>query len=275
MFNASEIPPFYYPSCVMLVDDSETFLMSLSLGLDEDIPYLTRHVPRPALAELLQRLFEPSSLNVESLLKDSNRFNGVTVVVVDKSMPAMDGLEFCSHLDHNRVKSILLTGIADVAPALQAMQAGTIDAYINKGELSALHKLNHTIKDFSAQLFVSAYKDRAAKLGEKQQLLKQVDFLRIFQALCKQYAIVEFYLLEEGLRFLMLDERANTYILSFHDQDEVLVEFSDPRFVADGVARPESIVSLPSYYLWISVKSQIPIYSFASYMREIWGVQQK
>ncbi len=273
MFNASLIPPMYYPTCVMLIDDSETFLMSLSLGLDEDIPYLTRSAPRPALEELQHRLFQPASGDLESLLADSNRFNGVSVAVVDKSMPAIDGLELCACLDHSRVKTILLTGIADVSPALQAMQAGVIDAYINKGELSALHKLNYTIKEFSAQLFLSAYQNRFVRLGKQQELLKKTDFSRVFHALCKQYAIVEFYLLEDGLRFLMLDEKAHAYVLSFHEQAEAVLAFSDSRFSADVHAKPESIVSLSYYYACSPVKPNIPIYSFATYMKEVWSSQ--
>ncbi|HYF98112.1 MAG TPA: response regulator, partial [Coxiellaceae bacterium] len=160
MFNASQIPALYHPTCVMLIDDSETFLMSLSLGLDEDIPCLTRSNPRAALEELKSRLFQPSFTSLESLLANPNRFNEVGVAVVDKSMPAIDGLELCAQLDHSRIKTILLTGVADVTPALHALQTGIIDAYINKGELSALHKLNHTIKEFSANLLMTAYEDR-------------------------------------------------------------------------------------------------------------------
>lgn len=274
MFNCSLIPPVYYPACVVLLDDNESFLMSLSLGLDEDIPYLTFSNPDQAIEELQQRSMRLVANDLPSLLASPKRFDAVSVVVVDKSMPAIDGIEFCAQLNHAEVKTILLTGVADVSSALHAIQAGIIDAYINKGELSALHKLNHSIKEFSAQQFSTVYAEKLAKLGDELEVLRQDDFIRIFQALCKQHAIVEFYLLEEGLQFLLLDQQANAYLLSFYNKEKATPEISNPLFVADQLVKPASIMGMPYHYLWASVRCQLPVYSFARYMKEIWQSKQ-
>ena len=72
----------------------------------------------------------------------------------------------------------------------------------------------------------------------------------------------------------MLDERANAYVLTFYEQSQPMPELLDVRFVVDAPLKPESIVSLSYNYLWVPIKPQIPIYSFSTYMKEVWSSQQ-
>ena len=132
------IHPFYFPTTVVFVDDSASFLGNLSLQLDESLAYRLFESPlealecinaangRPSLAqtyfssyrdvESLSGANRVIDVNVDKIHRQvykEDRFKEISVVVVDYAMPEMDGLEFCRNIKNSAIKKILLTGRAD------------------------------------------------------------------------------------------------------------------------------------------------------------------
>lgn len=173
------IPPCYFPSTVMFIDDKRSFLYNLSLGLPKDIAYEMYNSPLHALKvlestsyqdeairkraiagtvhpsgePLTDFAFEGSADAVSHEVYNQLRFQEITVVIVDYNMPDMNGLEFCKKIDRQWVKLILLTSQSDSNLAIDALNRADIDYYIQKqqpnlGEIVSdqVHKLQKYIE---------------------------------------------------------------------------------------------------------------------------------
>ena len=65
-------------------------------------------------------------MGIHKVIYDSKRFAMKTVVVVDYSMPNMNGLEVCKALEDLPLKFIMLTGKAEPETAIEAFNDGLI-----------------------------------------------------------------------------------------------------------------------------------------------------
>jgi len=128
------VPVCYFPTMAVFVDDSKRFLSNLSFKLDEKLAYLFFDNPQKALRflniesktnhliskclsinlELEGYSFEQHALNLDisAIYKEvynKNRFNEVAVIVVDYSMPNINGLDFAKKIKNPYAKIIMLT----------------------------------------------------------------------------------------------------------------------------------------------------------------------
>ena len=131
-----QLPVYAHPTLTVLVDDSDSFLRSLSFQLDPMLASKTFHDAHAALDWLrgctppqggvpLHVNFDMQNLPADQcnvaldleriyrIAERRQRFTTPSVVVVDYSMPQMNGLEFCAALAHLPCKKILFTGAAD------------------------------------------------------------------------------------------------------------------------------------------------------------------
>ena len=156
---------FYHPTTAVFLDDNETFLKKLTLGIAEDLPYVTFTDPEKALDHIKENTNTKKLLNhalsentdsseygahphnietkfdlsvLYKQIYNPNRFSASTVLIVDYAMPDMTGIAFCEKLRAQgiKVKVILLTGEADEKLAVEAFNAGTINQFVTK---SAAH----------------------------------------------------------------------------------------------------------------------------------------
>ncbi|TFW13249.1 response regulator [Massilia arenosa] len=172
------LPVFQHPTLTVLVDDSDSFLRSLSFQLDPNIACCAFADTRAAL-EWLRRhaqtahwpatqivpTFDTSARPLEQcgIAVDINeiyrvsfrpeRFMTPSVVVVDYSMPQMNGIEFCKAISHLACKKILFTGAADEKIAVDAFNRGLIDRYIKKSDDDALERLEVEVRQLQARYF--------------------------------------------------------------------------------------------------------------------------
>lgn len=93
----------------------------------------------PNILNALKRLFRPSGLRVLTAPDGHSALallatEAVDVVVSDMRMPQMDGATFLKTVRerHPQVERILLTGFADMASAVSAVNEGGISRYLNK-----------------------------------------------------------------------------------------------------------------------------------------------
>ncbi len=228
------IPAYYFPTKVFLVDDNKDFLMNFSLQLDPKLAYSLFESPHEALRYLLQdnkvsqlnkKVFsefhegnsDPMSNQLVKLdltaihkeIYDQQRFEEVSVIIVDYDMPGLNGLELCRRIKDKPVKKILLTGKADEKLAISAFNEGLIDHFIQKNDADIISQINDSIKKLQNQYFLEATRAIIRLLGiENAGFLHDPVFIDLFATLCKKNNIVEYYLTETTGSFLMLDMQA-------------------------------------------------------------------
>jgi CheY-like chemotaxis protein len=240
------IHPFYFPTTVALVDDSANFLTNLSLLLDSSLAYRLFDSPLDALASInagssragLTQKYFSTYAGAESLsgsnrvidldvgkirreVYNENRFDEISVAVVDYAMPELDGLEFCRNLKRPAVKKILLTGRADEKLAVSAFNAGLIDRFILKSDAMALANLNQAIAELQHEYFYELETIIADALTVgTESLLHDSLFAEFFRTICRERRVVESYLCSNPDGFLMLDARgAGTLLLIYTEKD--------------------------------------------------------
>ncbi len=84
-----------------------------------------------------RQLFRLDIDQIEQEINIVQRFDRLSVVIVDYSMPAIDGLELCAQIHDPSVGKILLTGVADEKMAVEAFNAGIINRFISKSHPEA------------------------------------------------------------------------------------------------------------------------------------------
>lgn len=230
---------FYYPTQVILVDDDPDFLDAVSLILPRDLSYRLFQSARQALthindaqqhAELIRRVYSSyktgpfdsdtlTHIEINELYKEiynAQRFSTPSVVVVDYSMPSMNGLEFCASLTNPYTKRILLTGQADTDLAVQAFNAGLIDQFISKRDHDLEQKLKRSIATLQQQYFSKSFKliTDPVVANSQSRFVNNPDFLSYFNALRKQHKFIEYYLIDEPYSgFVLLNRKGEVAVL--------------------------------------------------------------
>lgn len=145
-------PLFHRPGTVVFLDDDPDYLEMLALVLPRQWHLRLFMRPADGVAHLLQEppFWEADAWNQQQLIehwrggkplipqilgywaKYTERYALSRVVVVDYSMPGMDGLQALSELVDWSGSRVLLTGQADEQVAVRAFNRGLIDQFIPK-----------------------------------------------------------------------------------------------------------------------------------------------
>ncbi len=260
-----EILPFYFPTTVVFVDDSVSFLDNLILHLDPKlafrlfdsvadalmmvnmegrvIPETGRYFAPYPFPEELPYGHRAIDLDVDLIHREvhnEHRFEQVSVVVVDYEMPGIDGLEFCRNIKDPAVKKILLTGKADEKIAVGAFNEGIIDRFITKREPKAAAILNATIVEMQHAYFHYAARmlREALKIG-KPAFLHDPLFAGRFRQTCTELGIVEYYLCGEPDGMLLIDAHGKAYQLIVKTDGAMLGHFE----IAHDQAAPDGLLA--------------------------------
>lgn len=230
---------FYYPTQVILVDDDPDFLDAVSLILPRDLSYRLFQSARQALvhinnsqqnSDIIRRVYSSyktgpfdsdtlTHIEINELYKEiynSQRFNTPSVVVVDYSMPSMNGLEFCASLTNPYIKRILLTGQADTELAVQAFNAGLIDQFISKKDHDLEEKLNRSIATLQQHYFSKGFKliTDPVIANSQSRFINNPEFIAYFNALRNRHNFIEYYLIDEPYSgFALLNRKGELAIL--------------------------------------------------------------
>lgn len=233
------LAPYFHPTTVVFVDDNEGFLRSLDLELpttwayrlfaepDTAMAYLNQP---PALSPLVDRCFKhhqdehgrrSMTLDLSMIEQEINhldRFARNSVVMIDYSMPLLNGLEFCSELTDPYLQKAMLTGVADEKVAVQAFNAKLINRFIPKNT-------SHSISDilaFTEELLHDYFAQHTARLVSTLTMnppafLLNKDVGRVFRRIMQKQRIIEYYLMHEPPGFLMLRADGSALRALIHD----------------------------------------------------------
>jgi len=106
-----------------------------------------------AASKAPQSLFQLDTDLIEQEMNILQRFNRLSVVVVDYSMPGLNGLQFCEQVKDPQIGKVLLTGVADEKMAVEAFNAGIIDRFISKSHPNASEYISDYSRDMQHTYF--------------------------------------------------------------------------------------------------------------------------
>lgn len=268
-----QLHPFYFPTMCFFVDDSIVFLENLALQLDKNLAFKLYSSPVDALIDIntqgeitsqTRKYFskyrnvdeftysnQVLNLDVEKIHRcvyDDQRFETLSVVVVDFAMPEMDGIEFCRNIKNTSIRKILLTGKADEKLAVRAFNQGVIDQFIMKNDKDALIDLNEAINQLQHDYFhkTSSSLAHALSYGTHRFLLDP-DFSKLFNNICADLNIIEYYLYSNPDGMLMLDAKGDATLLivytdkELREQYEIAYDQAAPQDLLDRLKTGKSI----------------------------------
>jgi CheY-like chemotaxis protein len=232
------LPIYRHPSLTVLIDDSDSFLRSLSFQLDPKLASIAFHDTRSAI-DWLGRQGNPSPADgdlqasydtypasnehcsvafdidqIHHISFQRQRFMTPTVLVVDYSMPQMNGVQLCEALLHLPCKKILFTGAADEKVAVNAFNRGLIDRYIKKSDDDALDRLELDI----LALQRSYFEERSEPLRELLALhdyrfVSDPAIAALVRQLELEHGFVEHYLYSNPAGILFYDSEGKAQLL--------------------------------------------------------------
>jgi CheY-like chemotaxis protein len=237
--------PFFHPTRIVFIDDELGFIRYFSGGLNLNVPISCYASPHRLLADITAgtletsinldcwssytgRFADPQHEHMLSLDKTMlmmrvfarNRFDPVSVFVVDYAMPEMNGLELCRRLSHLPARKILLTGQAGVEQAVEAFNEGLIDCYVSKGTATTKPLLREHIQRFQRAFIADATGlVRQALRTETFTTWDEPDFCALFAYLRRAHGIVEYYAISDPAEGFMLvnDQGRGRLLLTYSD----------------------------------------------------------
>ncbi|WP_144110351.1 response regulator [Paraburkholderia sp. BCC1886] len=257
-------PPVSYPTTVVFVDDSDSYLDALRRFFPDISTNLFFTRPQTALAFIRQHArehslgFSPASACVsepgfERLVETSperdmlarhSRFSEVAAVVVDYDMPGLSGVEFLSSISHLRCAKVLLTGVANETVAVKAFNAGIVDLYLRKTDMDSANRLVHFLKDAKNRHCSEA---GWLALGENGLTYCDSRTQKVIDDLVAAEGIVEYYWRPDQNAILMFDRsgQASVFVAwaenDWISQGEIVADESGPAELLRQMATRESM----------------------------------
>ena len=190
---------------------------------------------------VFEKNIDDSSVNIDikqihQHIYNPHRFDEICVLIADYNMPEIDGVTLCKELKDKHIQRILLTAEATLETAVNAFNQHLIHQFILKEEHGLNAKLNGLIEKMQYHYFLNF---SHSLINSSIQSLTDPAFIELFNALCKQNNIVEYYLLDNQGSYLLLDASATPFWFIVKDEEEVL---SDQEMAEFGDA-PSSIIS--------------------------------
>ena len=266
------LAPYFHPTTICFVDDNEPFLQSLDLELPGHwacrtftdpliaLEFFRQPVPLPPLMDRAFSLYRTAGdqalihLNlgmVEQEINHVQRFQHNSVLVVDYSMPSVNGLQFCEALDDPNLRIAMLTGVADEKLAVEAFNAGLIHRFIPKQSADPVE----VVRQFVTELVQEYFNQYSARLKSTlainpPEFLTDPKVAAFVEALMAEHGLVEYYLVDEPAGLLMLKSNGEIWRLAILDpgemqrQAEQAASFNAPASVLTAMQSGQSIAFL-------------------------------
>lgn len=243
------IPCCYHPTTAILIDDDLDFLNSLVLALvphyrclpflspHQALQFLLKHPQNDLTHACLRPDYLPAlqvAVNLTPIYQqvfNRNRFKQAIVCIIDYDMPGLNGLELARQLKAKLpVKIIMLTGEADHTTAVRAFNEQVIDFFVLKSQPNHRQQLLAHFQQLQWDYFATSSNAILKSLAaQPNHPLHDADFIELFQHICDERCIIEFYLADESGSFLMLDAAGQiSWLLVKTEEDmDMLAELAD------------------------------------------------
>lgn len=217
-----------------MLDDNMSFLENIRMTIDDfenillfDSPsrvieFVTAANSIPECADILDSIDSDEvdfdnvlSVDYEKLASFFKRENQVSVLVVDYSMPEINGVEFFERVKEIQSKKIMLTGEADTTIALEVFNNGLIDKFLTKDISSINTVLGECINDFKIKYFLDSKINTF--LSSFNAIKDDSNYLSVFNDWIKLYGVVKFHQADEIGSMIGIDSVLKThtfYLLS-------------------------------------------------------------
>lgn len=253
-----------FPTTVVLVDDSASFLTNLELHLhkhnvvtkkfsnpeqalkflsdDYEInPYLNNCIEHYSNLEL-DDYDQHSVVKIENLYQhifDFDRYNEIAVLVVDQSMPVLSGMDLCRALRDRPFKILMLTGATSSQEVISAFNEGIIDKFVSKNELEHFDHLLSIIKELQKQYFKERSQIIIENIALGETAIKEKSFSKLFNDIIQKYNIIEYFMYQHEGSYVLLDQQGQTYwfivqskeqlehwheVAMYHERDDIILE---------------------------------------------------
>ena len=245
-FKMNSILSCYFPTTVVTIDDNVNFLDSLSDILSsrnitvksfsdpiEGLNFINENAANNSLAfsDLTASGDETTSdwqsilLNVNKVheqIYDESRFSKISAVLIDYSMPGIDGIDLCSRILDPNIQKVLLTGVADEKVAINAFNDGYINRYVRKSSTNIVADVLQGINRSVHQYFSIYTSDLMKHLPAKDiNNFKDPIFANFFYGTCLNRDYIEYYMLDTFGSYLFLRQDGRASLLSMMPESEI------------------------------------------------------
>lgn len=243
----------FFPTTIVLVDDSASFLQTLAETIDAGNLTLKKFTSPTDAIKFINETTEANRLDFsdittsgdestsdwQSIMVNINRlhreiynperFSRISTIIVDFAMPGMSGVELCSRIKDKSIQKILLTGVADERVAIDAFNNGYINRFIKKGNHNFEEDLQDGIGKSVQQYFNTYTEDLSKHLSANDKThLKDPIFANFFYNTCLNKTFVEYYMLDNFGSYLFMNAQGQPSMLS------VLTEYEMERILTTG-----------------------------------------
>jgi CheY-like chemotaxis protein len=254
------IPLMSWPANVVCIDDNQNFLESIGLRIETTMPYSCDLYDggRAAIESLMEdagsavpRIMRDADLSkrnislelgdIHHLSRDPERFMKPAVVLVDYSMPDMDGLAVCAALRETDAQLVLFTGEADMDVGVGAFNDGLIDYFLPKDKEAGkklpqmLGKLMKRYFQTKSKFVSDLIKMHSGSILNDDSLEPFIDRLKDAHGYTEQYYVSN----PDGFLLLRPDGSASRLIIetdeSMRAHEEAAIDNGAPRSLIESI----------------------------------------
>lgn len=256
--------PLFHPTTVVYVDDDGEFLQLLPAATGI-LPYQTFGSPGALLKDVQdgnvvsqlrlhcfshrppldsdgadERVIGVDQWMIYLRVFNRHRFELATVFVIDYDMPEMSGLTVCHHLADYPCKKILLTGYGSHELAIQALNDGLIDMYVEKSHPQLTRYLGECIEVLQERYFADTTRAIKELLSHDHHVLWCDDAVwTLFRQHAKDREVVEYYFVSEPCAILALDAFGAGHLWLVYDEAALTAE----SITARRLGAPDAVVA--------------------------------
>lgn len=229
----NKLPLLYFPTSVAIVDDNRSFLENMSMKIGWDSRLTLYQNPHQALLKLKKCNYLANNLtqyinvcdvveqdmegissifNYETFYKTihcQGRYEEITTVLIDYSMPEITGIEFCKQIQDLPLKKIMVTGEVGYELAVKAFNSGIIDAFIVKDIANVFEEIPQVIQRMQQKYF----QDFSVQLGLtlNNSLFECPEYFTILKRFIAEHDIVEYYRIDNFGSYLGFNNKHEAF----------------------------------------------------------------
>lgn len=252
----------YHPLSVIFLDDNQSFLDAIKLGMENSDKILTCTSSKDALSLISledesiiskvsstcsdvdtdntnKRVVDIDIGSIRNAVYNESRFKHIGVVVVDYKMPKITGTEFCRQIKDRHIYKVMLTAEAAMDVAIDAFNEGVINKFLLKNCDNLHAHLACVISELEEKYFFDISKPILNSLDESlSAMLKSKVFIELFNSVFYEANAVEYYLLDTSGSYLFLDGEGNATWLIIRTESDFIAQLE----ALSGLEAPESLV---------------------------------